>query len=83
MSQPRSHVNVTERDGEGRVVHDSRVDGPGRAPRPLTAASVSPWKPLHLPTRREPTAEETEMLREYNAIFGEHQKQGPPPAEER
>jgi hypothetical protein len=83
MGHPRSHVNVIERDAEGRVVYNSRLDGPRRAPRPLTAASVSPWKPLHHPTRREPTAEETEMLREYNAIFGEHQKQGPPPPEQR
>jgi hypothetical protein len=60
MSQPRSHVNVIERD----QVYDSRVDGPRRTPHPVTASSVSPWKPLHHPTRREPTAEEREMLAE-------------------
>jgi hypothetical protein len=83
MSRPRSHINVIERDAEGHVIYDSRVDGPRRAPRPVTAASVSPWKPLRHPTRRTPTAEEQEMLNEYNRIFGEHQKQGPPPPEQR
>jgi hypothetical protein len=80
MSRPRSHVNVIERDPEGNVLYDSRVDGPRRVRRPVTASSASPWKPLHHPTQRTPTAEEQELKDDYIASgLDAFNKSGPTP----